>query len=420
MMLEKIIILTGIDGSGKTRHAQMLVSDYLRTGEDCSYIWMRTAYFFSLPFMVICRLLGFASMKKLPNGKTSIEHLYYYSKPISLLWPWVQLVDLLLFLTVKVHTRFMRRNIVVADRFIHDILVDLMVDVDNPNLHQSLVGKLILSLIPAGAITILFDADEQTALQRKSDIPSKQYLTTRRQKYKMLANYLAFSEISSIPSFDIVHEELLDEIKVSRSAFAMHVIDAQLINRLQARARWKKWKKGPVAIAKRLMKKVLSAFIDRFAVKEQVNKKQPFNKEMFEKNLNRVFKNYFGLLQQRGLNVHSIVLLGSWAKNRGHAKSDLDIIVVATGLPTGPIGRILRNRKLSEFPLFLGIEPFGYTKQEFLECTVHLDLRALDALYCGKILFDDGFWQQAKENSKLIEEKYLLKKEELSVKLSLI
>ena len=80
----------------------------------------------------------------------------------------------------------------------------------------------------------------------------------------------------------------------------------------------------------------------------------------------------------------------------------------------------MRNRKLTEFPLFLGIEPYGYTKQEFLECVTHLDLRALDALYCGKILFDDGFWQQAKENSKLIEEKYLLKKEELSMKLSLI
>jgi predicted nucleotidyltransferase len=418
-MLERIVILTGIDGSGKTRHAQTLVSDYLRMGEECSYIWMRTAYFFSLPFMVICRLIGFASMKKLPNGKNSIEHRYY-SKPISLIWPWVQFVDLLLFLMVRVYTRFMSRNIVVADRFIHDILVDLMVDVDNPHLHQSLVGKLILRLIPSGSITILFDADEQTALQRKSDTPSLQYLTTRRQKYKMLASYLAFSEISSVPPFDVVHEGLLDEIKVSRSAFAMRVIDAQLINRLQARARWKKWKKGPVAIAKRLIKKVLSAFIDRYEVKEHVNKNQPFNKEMFEKNLNKLFIKYFKLLQQRGLNVHSIVLLGSWAKNRGHAKSDLDIIVVATGLPTGPIGRILRNRKLTEFPLFLGIEPYGYTKQEFLECITHLDLRALDALYCGKVLFDNGFWQQAQENSKLIEEKYLLKKEELSMKLSLI
>ena len=99
----------------------------------------------------------------------------------------------------------------------------------------------------------------------------------------MLANYLAFSEISSVPSFDIVHEELLDEIKVSRSAFAMHVIDAQLSNRLQARARWKKWKKGPVAIAKRLIKKVLSAFIDRFAEKEQVNKSSHSIKKCLKK-----------------------------------------------------------------------------------------------------------------------------------------
>ena len=58
---------------------------------------------------------------------------------------------------------------------------------------------------------------------------------------------------------------------------------------------------------------------------------------------------------------------------------------------------------MSGIPLFLGIEPYGCTEEEFLRGLENLDLLALDAVCCGKILFDDGFGLRSKETTKKLK-----------------
>ena len=141
---------------------------------------------------------------------------------------------------------------------------------------------------------------------------------------------------------------------------------------------------------------------------------KPFDKKVFEENLNHVIESYIALLRQRGIGLLALVLLGSWAKNRGNEKSDIDTIVVADRLPKGPLGWMARNRLLSDFPLFLGIESYGYTRQEFLDCIRRLDLRVLDSLCCGKVFFDDGFWNDAVASFRLAKDSFRLDETELS------
>lgn len=419
MTLEKIIILIGIDGSGKTRHGRKLASGFVKSGRKSRYVWMRSAYFFSLPFMALCRVLGFAVIHKLPNGRTCTEHLYH-KRPISLIWPWIQFLDLLLFVAVKIYIPLIRGYLMVVDRFVHDILVDLMVDVNNPELHKSLVGQLILRLIPTGAITFLFDVDKQTALQRKTDIPNLRYLMVRIRYYRFVACYLKIPRINTFCSFDPVHEQLLRELKKRRALLALDCIKRQLRNRLQARARWKKWKKGPVAMLRRSLKKVLYRLMGAQLGDVKVKSNLSMGKDEFGRSVSHGLRSYIELLRGRGLKVHTVLLLGSRAKGHWKSRSDLDIIIVASELPKGLRRRLIKYTVLSDIPLFLGIEPYGCTRDEFLGKLEDLDLMALDAMYWGKIVFDDGFWVEATRKFEEVERDYALEKIQLRQMLFLI
>ena len=62
---------------------------------------------------------------------------------------------------------------------------------------------------------------------------------------------------------------------------------------------------------------------------------------------------------------------------------------------------------MSDRPLYLGIEPSGCcSKEEFLERLRSFDIQALDAIFYGRVIYDDGFWDVAKAQYTEIECKY--------------
>jgi thymidylate kinase len=419
MKLERIVILTGIDGSGKTQHARILASDYLKSGTKCRYVWMRSAYFFSLPFMTICRVLGFTGVHRLEDSVEYSEHIYN-KKPIVFLWPWIQLVDVILYVATKIYVPLIQGYRLVVDRFVYDILVDVMVDVNKPELYKTLVGRLMLSLIPSHAITFLFDIDEDTALKRKNDIPDKRYLTKRRSHYLALARYQKIVKIDSSSAFNDVQGLLLQRLKERRAVFAMNHIEEQLRNRLQARARWKKWKKGPVAMLRRFLNEVLRHLMGTRRAPNAESIHMADDGDSSGGDLGYDLQSYIKLLRSRGLELHSVVILGSRAKNRWNSKSDIDTLVIASGLPIGITRRMslyTRAHVLSDMPLFLGVQAYGCTREEFLERLSDLDLPCLDAVCWGKIVFDDGFWSEVNDRFKVIEEEYGIQQAVLKRKL---
>lgn len=133
---------------------------------------------------------------------------------------------------------------------------------------------------------------------------------------------------------------------------------------------------------------------------------------------------YVEILKKRGVKVHTVLVLGSRAKGRSKPDSDVDVLIVASDLPgrTIPIfpslaQKILGIRRwflLSDWPICMGIEPSGCcSKEEFLQRLEDFELEALDAMYYGKIVCDDGFWLEANKKFKEIEEKYEFDKKQL-------
>lgn len=58
----------------------------------------------------------------------------------------------------------------------------------------------------------------------------------------------------------------------------------------------------------------------------------------------------------------------------------------------------------------LSLEPRAYTPMEFLDALWSLDLTALDAVDEGIVLYEDGFWNEAKEAFMAVKKEYRLRK----------
>lgn len=209
----KTICLIGIDGSGKTIHARKIISHLQKSGEKCRYVWFGTPYFFSYPFMVICRMLGLTETHRLPNEVTCSEHQYHRNGPIALIWPWVQFLDLAIFVTLRVYIWLWQGFTVVCDRFIYDALVELMADTGDERLHEKLVGRLILKLKPKLNMVFLLDVDETVAFRRKLDLPNLSYLVRRRRNYYLIANHLHIPIINAERPFYLVHKEIIKQLE---------------------------------------------------------------------------------------------------------------------------------------------------------------------------------------------------------------
>jgi len=183
----RVICFVGIDGSGKTTQAMKTLS-YMRNRKNkCSYVWFGEPYLFSYPFMVACRILGFTRSISLQNGSDFIEHQYYRNKVIAFLWPWVQLIDLIILVSLRVVLPVSFGFTVVCDRFVHDALVGVMADTKDGNLPKRLVGRLILRIVPRGSAVFLLDTDVRVAYRRRLDVPNLAYLIVRRKYYRFIA-----------------------------------------------------------------------------------------------------------------------------------------------------------------------------------------------------------------------------------------
>lgn len=203
----RIVCFIGIDGSGKTAHARELLSEIEKSGRKCKYVWFREPFFFSFPFICVCRVLRFSKIIRSANNYTYTQR-EYKTRPISIVWPWIRFVDLVIWMVGSVCIPAIFGFHVICDRFVHDILIDTIFDIGNAELPRTRIGQLMMKTVPQPSLIVLLDIDEQIAFKRKRDIPNVEYLVTRRKLYNLLASHLAIRTVNTDRPFPVVHKEV--------------------------------------------------------------------------------------------------------------------------------------------------------------------------------------------------------------------
>lgn len=183
----KIICLSGVDGSGKTTLSKMLSNEFHKKGYNVSYVWMRYNHYFTKPLLGFCRLVGLTKYYKIDNYRIGF-HLFYKSKPISILFIFFKLIDTYIATILKlVWHRTDTDTIVICDRYVVDILVDIMIDTKKLRLYQTTIGRMFSRLVPEKTIIFYINRPKNELLEARPELQYDPFFNLRNVLYDQLA-----------------------------------------------------------------------------------------------------------------------------------------------------------------------------------------------------------------------------------------
>jgi hypothetical protein len=180
------------------------------------------------------------------------------------------------------------------------------------------------------------------------------------------------------------------------------------------------WRKPARALVQRLLR-TLSLRTSKTDYPQQLRGSSCSGLDLGKDNFGRdVAENvsiYANLLRSRGVRLHTVLVLGSRAKGKWTPDSDVDLVVLADDLPSKHYERWYAVR---DSPINMGADICACTPIEFLEYLREFRIWALDAVFYGRIAYDDGLWSGILAHFTEMENKYGLNRHEIAETLRLV
>lgn len=205
------ICFSGIDGSGKTTCAKMLLQDFRERGLPAKYVWLNNKPMLFAPIRMLAH-------KTILQGKDMNEDYESYDqrrKDYASKWRFarkvyygVMLLDYLLWVHWSLLPYYFRGVNIVCDRYIYDLAINLGDILGYSTEEEIQFIRRLQRLVPRPSHVFICDVDEQIAFQRKSDTPHLSYLVAHRPRYRLIAEAFQFPVLDSSNSIATVMEEV--------------------------------------------------------------------------------------------------------------------------------------------------------------------------------------------------------------------
>lgn len=121
MPMKKYIIISGIDGSGKTTVINELTKALEANGKSTKYIWMRFNHYSVKVMNMLARVMGLSV--KVHNAFGDVwEHRLYKNKLFCKVYVWCSYID-----NVIARSKALKldADYIICDRWVNDTLIDL-------------------------------------------------------------------------------------------------------------------------------------------------------------------------------------------------------------------------------------------------------------------------------------------------------
>jgi len=162
-----LICFSGVDGSGKSRHAKSLFNYLSNQGYSGSYVWGGTRFLFSYFFYGLTWLLGFWTKSELEEGRVGINPLGLAPKKLRrkllVAYRFFIFLDFQIKLLVKVRLPLILDRVVICDRCIYDLIASSMI----PDVFTKAFRNILFQTMPTPQLLFLMDTPTEVLCARR-------------------------------------------------------------------------------------------------------------------------------------------------------------------------------------------------------------------------------------------------------------
>lgn len=187
------VVISGIDGSGKTTVINALKSVMEGNGEDVGYIWLRFNHYTTKIMHALARLLGLSIRVRNEMGEVW-QHRFYKSQVFCTLYVLCTYLDTLIS-RVKYEIMACRHDVVICDRWIIDILVDLATKIHSRDFLDGPWMRRFFRILPQGARLFV-------VVRNSTDIVSCRLENRTDPDFEL--RYSIYEKISKMPEVSVI------------------------------------------------------------------------------------------------------------------------------------------------------------------------------------------------------------------------
>ena len=181
--MSKVVCVSGIDGSGKSMLVEALEQHALKNGLAVKVRWLRFNHFFTRPLLIACRLFG-ATRYQTQNGHRVGKHHFARPRWLAWLFETLQYWDAWRVAHIHLNRRSLRRtDLLILDRYVPDILVDISIATENPALLRSARAEKFFNLLPSGSLILGVQRAEEALLICRPESGVDPTFTARSDAY---------------------------------------------------------------------------------------------------------------------------------------------------------------------------------------------------------------------------------------------
>lgn len=149
--MRKYIIVSGVDGSGKTSIIDGVKKSLESEGKSVSYIWMRQNNHLVTLMHAIAKAIGLAKKEDTPMGKM---WLHYFYKSSLFCWFYLRATYIDNWFARKKPLK-LKTDFVICDRWVNDIVIDLASAMHQPQLIEGAWYNRFQQLLPADCCQLI-------------------------------------------------------------------------------------------------------------------------------------------------------------------------------------------------------------------------------------------------------------------------